>query len=103
MNAQNTNQAIQSVSNDRFSNSYVNASSEAANDKQYEISASGQYSVSEILRETIKVTRTSLKDLCQEHGFYLAEIEMALRGGRISREMALKLESAFGSPALFWV
>ena len=99
MNTQNTNQAIQSVSNDHFSNYYVQVSSGAANDKQY----ARPHNVSEILRETIKVTRTSLKDLCQKHGFYLAEIEMALRGGRISREMALKLESAFGSPALFWV
>ena len=63
----------------------------------------GQFTAASILRETIAVTKTTHKDLHERHGMYLAEIEMTLRGGRISRGMAQKLENAFGSPALFWV
>ena len=75
MITQNTNQAIQSVSNDHFS--YVHISSSPANDMEH----SRQYTA-ETLLETMKATKTSVQDLSQNHDLHLAEIAMALRGGR---------------------
>ena len=63
----------------------------------------GQFEVASVLRETMVATKTTHKELRERHGMYLAEIEMILRGGHVSLETALKLQSAFGSPVLFWV
>ncbi len=75
----------------------------AAKSRQTKVCKAEQFTTAWVLRKTMAVTKTTHKELCERHGMYHAEIELILRGGHVSLEMAQKLQNAFGSPALFWI
>ncbi len=62
-----------------------------------------QFKAASVLRRIMILSKTTHKELRDRHGMYHAEIELILRGGHISHEMALKLESAFAPTAPFWM